>query len=99
MPGLWFEMMKQTDICVGPVYSLDEALHDPHNIAREMVVEVEHPTLGTIQHLGIGTKLSETPGSVRTTAPMPGQHTDDVLASIGLDAAAIASLKERGVAG
>ena len=95
----WFEMMKQTDICVGPVYSLDEALHDPHNIAREMVVEVEHPTLGTIQHLGIGTKLSETPGSVRTTAPMPGQHTDDVLASIGLDAAAIASLKERGVAG
>ena len=95
----WFEILKQTDICVGPVYSLEEALKDPHNLAREMVVEVEHPTLGTVKTLGIGTKLSETPGSVRTTAPAVGQHTDDVLASLGYDAAAVASLRERGAVG
>jgi crotonobetainyl-CoA:carnitine CoA-transferase CaiB-like acyl-CoA transferase len=93
----WFEIMKQTDICVGPVYSLEEALHDPHNLAREMVVEVDHPTLGKVKHLGIGTKLSETPGSVRSTAPLPGQHTDDVLAQLGYDAAGIAALRERKV--
>ncbi len=95
----WFEILKQTDICVGPVYSLEEALHDPHNLARDMVVEVDHPTLGKVKTLGIGTKLSETPGSVRTTAPTTGQHTDDVLASLGYDATAVAALKERGVVG
>ncbi len=95
----WFGILSQTDICVGPVYSLAEALDDPHNRARNMVVEVEHPSLGTINHLGVGTKLSDTPGTVRTTAPLPGQHTDDVLSTLGLDAAAVAALKERGVVG
>lgn len=93
----WFGILNKTDICVGPVYSLAEALQDPHNLAREMVVEVEHPTLGTIKTLGIGTKLSDTPGKVRSTAPVAGAHTDDVLASIGYDAAAVAALRERGV--
>jgi crotonobetainyl-CoA:carnitine CoA-transferase CaiB-like acyl-CoA transferase len=93
----WFEVLSQTDICAGPVYSLEEALKDPHNLAREMVVEVDHPTLGKIKQLGIGTKLSETPGKVRSTAPIAGQHTDDVLKSIGYDEATVASLRERGV--
>ena len=62
-----------------------------------MVVEVDHPTLGKVKSLGVGTKLSDTPGSVRSTAPIAGQHTDEVLASIGYDANAIAALKERGV--
>ncbi len=95
----WFEVLKQTDICAGPVYSLEEALRDPHNLAREMVVEVDHPTLGTVRHIGIGTKLSDTPGRVRSTAPLAGQHTNDVLGQLGLDEAAIASLKERGIVG
>jgi crotonobetainyl-CoA:carnitine CoA-transferase CaiB-like acyl-CoA transferase len=95
----WFEILKQTDICVGPVYSLEEALSDPHNLAREMVVEVDHPTLGSVRHVGIGTKLSETPGRVRSTAPRPGQHTDGVLGQLGIDASSIASLKERGIVG
>jgi crotonobetainyl-CoA:carnitine CoA-transferase CaiB-like acyl-CoA transferase len=95
----WFRILSATDICAGPVYSLREALDDPHNRARGMVVDVEHPTLGTIPHLGIATKLSETPGRVRTTAPMPGQHTEEVLATIGMDAGMISALKERGVVG
>jgi len=93
----WFEILRQTDICAAPVYSLEEALRDPHNLAREMVIDVDHPTLGKVRHVGIGTKLSGTPGKVRGTAPLAGQHTDDVLASIGYDAAAIAALRERGV--
>lgn len=95
----WFEILKQSDICAGPVYSLEEALNDPHNLAREMLVEVDHPTLGKVKQLGIGTKLSETPGKVRSTAPLPGQHTDDVLRSIGYDDATVTSLRERGVVG
>jgi crotonobetainyl-CoA:carnitine CoA-transferase CaiB-like acyl-CoA transferase len=92
----WFEVLKQTDICAAPVYSLDEALADPHNVDRNMVIEVEAPGGQRIKQVGIGTKLSETPGSVRTTAPLPGQHTDDVLDSLGFDPAAIDSLRQSG---
>jgi len=95
----WFEILKQSDICAGPVYSLEEALRDPHNLARDMVVEVDQPTLGKVRHLGIGTKLSDTPGKVRSTAPVAGQHTDDVLGSLGFDAASVNALRERGVVG
>jgi crotonobetainyl-CoA:carnitine CoA-transferase CaiB-like acyl-CoA transferase len=93
----WFEILRQTDICAGPVYSLDEALRDPHNLARQMVIEVDHPTLGKVKHIGIGTKLSDTPGGVRSTAPLAGQHTDDVLAALGYNDAAVSVLRARGV--
>ena len=92
----WFEVLKQTDICAAPVYALDEALNDPHNRSRDMVIEVDSPTAGRVKQVGIGPKLSETPGAVRSTAPTPGQHTDGVLASIGYDAARIAALRAGG---
>jgi crotonobetainyl-CoA:carnitine CoA-transferase CaiB-like acyl-CoA transferase len=95
----WFDVLKQTDICAAPVYALEEALRDPHNLAREMVIDVEHPAAGKVKQVGIGTKLSETPGSVRSPTPVPGQHTDEVLASLGLDAGRIAALRERGAVG
>ena len=92
----WFEVLKQTDICAAPVYALDEALADQHNVARGMVIEVDAPDGSRVKQIGIGAKLSEMPGSVRSTTPTPGQHTDGVLASLGYDAAAIAALRERG---
>jgi crotonobetainyl-CoA:carnitine CoA-transferase CaiB-like acyl-CoA transferase len=90
----WFAILKQTDICVAPILSLDEALANEHNLARNMVIDVEG-----VKQIGIGTKLSETPGAVRSTSPAPGQHTDDILASLGFDAAAISSLREKGAVG
>ena len=71
----WFKILSETDICAGPVYSLEEALNDPHNRARSMVVEVDHPTLGKVAQLGVGTKLSETPGAFRSFSPSPGRIT------------------------
>lgn len=95
----WFEILKQTDICAAPIYSLPEALEDPHNVAREMVVEIDHPQAGKVKQVGVGTKLSGTPGSVRSTAPTPGQHTDEVLGSLSYSADEVASLRERGIVG
>lgn len=92
----WFALLKQTDICVAPVYALDEALNDVHNRARNMLIEVKAPDGAPVRQVGIATKLSETPGAVRSLAPAPGQHTDEVLASLGYDAAAVAALRERG---
>jgi crotonobetainyl-CoA:carnitine CoA-transferase CaiB-like acyl-CoA transferase len=93
----WFEILTKTDICAAPIYSLDEALQDAHNIARKMIVDVDAGgELGTIKQVGIGTKLSETPGEIRSVGPVAGQDTDAVLGGLGLDAAAIAALRERG---
>jgi alpha-methylacyl-CoA racemase len=86
----WFAILKQTDICVAPVLGLDEAMENEHNLARNMVIDVEG-----VRQIGIGPKLSETPGAVRSLSPTTGQHTDEVLASLGYDAAAIASLREK----
>jgi crotonobetainyl-CoA:carnitine CoA-transferase CaiB-like acyl-CoA transferase len=93
----WFALLRQTDICAAPVYSLDEALRDPHNRERGMVFERHDPEAGPVVQVGIGPKFSETPGAIRSLAPRPGQHTEDVLAALGYDAARISGLRERGV--
>lgn len=90
----WAALFKGVDACVAPVRSLAEAAADPHNRHRGMVVQVEHPTLGKVPQVGVATKLSETPGRVRYTAPRPGQHTDELLSEIELSAMEIAALRE-----
>ena len=92
----WVHTFENVDACAAPVLSIDEAVAGEHNRQRGMVVEVEHPTLGKVPQVGVGTKLSETPGRVRWTAPRPGQHTDEVLSEIGLSATEIAALRETG---
>lgn len=92
----WFDLLRQTDVCVAPVYGLDEAAEDAHNRRRGMVLEIDHPTLGKVRQVGIGTKFSETPGAVRSLAPRPGQHTDEVLAALGYDQTQIDTLRRLG---
>ena len=62
-----------------------------------MVQEVEHPGVGPVKSLGNPVKLSRTPAAVRSSAPDPGQDTDAVLAELGYDRDAIASLRARKV--
>ena len=93
----WVALLKGEDVCVTPVYALDEALADAHNQQRRMVLEIEHPAFGVVRQVGIGTKLTETPGSVRTLAPRPGQHTDEVLAALAYSDEQIRRLREAGI--
>ncbi|MSQ41996.1 MAG: CoA transferase [Dehalococcoidia bacterium] len=95
----WFAELRSIELCVAPVYTLDEALNDEHNRARQMVLEFDDPRAGKVRHVGIGPKLSDTPGTVRRLAPLAGEHTDEVLATLGYDAKSIAELRKRGVIG
>jgi crotonobetainyl-CoA:carnitine CoA-transferase CaiB-like acyl-CoA transferase len=88
----WFAELKDREVCATPVYGIEEALEDPHARARGMVSEIEHPEYGPIPQIGVAPKFSETPGRVRTLAPRPGEHTEEVLREAGLTADEIASL-------
>ena len=91
----WMALLSQHDICATPVLEMENVVTNPHNVARGMVVEVDSP-IGPVRQIGVGPKLSGTPGRVRSTAPEAGQHTDEILANLGYDRERIAALRSRG---
>ncbi|MGH2348349.1 MAG: CoA transferase, partial [bacterium] len=93
----WYERLVKADVCVGKVYDVEEMVRDPQVLHRRMIVDIQHPTLGTVREVGIAIKLSDTPGTIRTAAPTAGQHTDAVLKDLGVTATEIADLKAKGV--
>ena len=92
----WIREFEALGIPVGPINRIGDMLADPQVAAREMVVEVEHARAGRVKALGFPVKFSETPASVDRGAPVLGQHTDEVLASLGYDAPSIARLRAEG---
>jgi len=74
----WLAALEEAGIPAGPVLHFDEVFEDPHMVAREMVVETEHPVTGRFRTLGVSVKLSETPGSMRRPAPRLGEHSAEL---------------------
>jgi formyl-CoA transferase/CoA:oxalate CoA-transferase len=72
-------LLRGAGVPCGAVRSIDEVMQDPQIAARAMVETVQHPRIGPLQVLGIPTKLSGTPGHVRTSPPQLGEHTRRVL--------------------
>ncbi len=94
----WMAIMSRFDICAAPVLEMENVVTNEHNVARGMVIELDSP-VGKVKQIGVGPKLSDTPGMPRTTSPLLGQHTDDVLKGLGYDDAKIAALREAGTVG
>ena len=92
----WLSALEDVGVPCGPVNDMLQALADPQTIAREMVVEVAHSSLGNAKTLGLPIKFSQTPGKVQTGAPLYGEHTAAVLSAYGFDADEIAALQEEG---
>ncbi|CAN5634842.1 hypothetical protein BH24DEI1_BH24DEI1_07210 [soil metagenome] len=93
----WISVLEAEGIPVGPINTVADVMNDPHVRAREMVVELEHPSAGTIRMTGIPVKFSETPGAVETPPPLLGEHTGEVLRGLGYSHAEIGALREKGV--
>ena len=95
----WFETLKDANISVGKVYSLEEALDDTHAQQRGMVLEIEAPNIpeGKVRQVATSIHLSETPGEVRHLGSVTGQHTSTVLEWLGFDSAMVADLIRRQV--
>ena len=77
---------------------VDEALDSELVRARQMVVEMEQPGLGTVRQLGVPVKMSRTPGDPTRPAPAFGEHTDEVLREAGYSDEEIAAMMESGAA-
>ncbi len=92
----WLSALDEAGIPCGPVNDMLQALADPQTIAREMVVEVQHSSLGSVKTLGLPIKFSQTPGNVRSGAPLYGEHTNAILSAYGFGADEIAALREEG---
>jgi crotonobetainyl-CoA:carnitine CoA-transferase CaiB-like acyl-CoA transferase len=79
----WMARFEAIGLPCGPVNDVRQMHADPQAVAREMVIEVDHATLGKVRTLGLPVKFSDTPGGVRRGAPLLGQHTREVLREFG----------------
>jgi CoA:oxalate CoA-transferase len=92
----WVRVLVEAGVPASPVNDVGRMVKDEQVIAREMIVEQDHPTAGKIHVIGIPVKLSETPGSIRTPAPLLGEQTAEVLGELGY-ADKLESLKRDGI--
>ncbi|MGH3327003.1 MAG: CaiB/BaiF CoA transferase family protein [Streptomycetales bacterium] len=104
--GKWFAARRAAEIgrrCdeygvpVSQVLSVADIFSDAQYRARDMIVEVDHPSLGRVRVPGVVPKFSGTPGSVRATGSGLGQHNDEVFRELGLSDADIARLAQEEV--
>lgn len=93
----WTTKLNAAGIPTGPVLDIEEVFSDPQVLARQMLVELAHPEIGTFKTTGLPVKLSRTPGAITERPPLLGEHSDAVLAECGLSAEEIATLRSTGV--
>jgi len=94
----WWERLDRAGVPGGPVYTYEECLNDPHVRARNMVLEVDHPTIGRMKAMGHPVKSSGEIAAIRQPAPLLGQHTRAVLGELGMETAEIDALLAAGAA-
>ena len=93
----WLAYLADKNVCVSAVNSLSEVFEDPQVRHRNMLVEHEGPDGKPLRQVGMGIKLSDTPGRARRPVPQPGQHTDETLSGLGYGDSDLRSLREQRV--
>lgn len=90
------EALKAARVPAGYPYTAADIVQDPHYLARQMIEQVQTST-GPLRVPGVLPKLSRTPGRIGNGGPQLGEHSDDILAGLGLSAEQVAGLRERGI--
>ncbi len=93
----WIPLLEAKDILVAPVRSTAEALADPQLAVNNMLVDVEHPQVGPTRHVGTPLRLRDTPATQARPAPLIGEHSAQVLRSIGYSEEEVEHLFAEGV--
>ena len=93
----WIAFAERVDCCLAPVLDMAESFENEQLIARGMFAGYDHPTDGPVRQFAFPIKFSDFTFTIDRHAPLHGEHTDEILDSLGYDAAAIAALKADGV--
>lgn len=93
----WVSKIHAVKVPVGVINDIGRALAEPQVLARDMLVNIPHALNPDFKMVGSPVKLSDTPVEYKRPAPRLGEHTDQVLGSLGLDAGKLAELKEKGI--
>ena len=91
--------LKRADVPVGKIYSVADMFADPQFLARGMIEQHRFTDGSPVKLPAVVPKLSETPGGTRWIGPELGEHTEEVLKSLGYDSAAIDELAKTGAIG
>ncbi|WP_376094132.1 CaiB/BaiF CoA transferase family protein [Roseomonas sp. CCTCC AB2023176] len=94
----WVEALEAAKIGCGPINTLHDVFEDPHVKARGVVVEMDHASGEKVRVIANPVRLSATPPSYRSASPLLGQHTEEVLTGLGLNASDVARLRGDGIA-
>ena len=81
----------------GPINDIADVFADPQVLARNMLQEIQHPTLGAIKQTGLPIKFSQTPGGLDRHPPLLGEHNREILADLGYSDQEIEQMAEKSV--
>ncbi len=87
---------EEAQAAVAPIYDVRDVVVDPQFQALGSLVRVPDPELGSVLMQNVIFRLSETPGRITSAGPALGQHTEEVLAEIGIDGGQVAELRRQG---
>ena len=93
----WLGRLTAKDVPAAPINTLDEVFDDPQVHEYGFPVEIAHPKMGKMKLVGNAVDMSRTPPSIDRPPPVLGEHTEEILTSLGYDGAAITSLRDHGV--
>jgi crotonobetainyl-CoA:carnitine CoA-transferase CaiB-like acyl-CoA transferase len=92
----WLRRLIAKDVPAAPINTLDEVFADPQVKTYGFPIEVEHPQMGKMQLIGNAVDMSRTPPTIDRPPPVLGEQTEEILSALGLDTAAIATLRAKG---
>ena len=91
----WLRILQDAGVPCAPVNSLSEAMSDPQVLHNELIANVEHRTLGTLQTIALPMRFDGKRPPVREAPPLLGEHTLEVLKAAGLSPESLASLMDK----
>jgi len=93
----WLEKLDKAEIPCGPINNFEQVFSMPQVKEREMLVQMEHPTIGALPLVGSPLKMSATPVEYRIPPPLMGEHTEDILMDVlGYSNEKVKELRNRG---